>query len=129
MTSQSLVWLLLGCWALAAVAAVFKLALDALAADARNAKLPAGWRLSAVRTFIRCGVFFTSLVVFAAIAKTIDETWRLSLKLFSYDLTAYGGSVKQAVLCLGVFICLAMINRLLDRLLDKLLPNGPAKPQ
>jgi hypothetical protein len=67
-------------------------------------------------------------VVFAAIAQTIEEIWDLSLKLFSYDLTAYSGSVKQAVLSVGVFICLAMINRLLDRLLDKLLPNGPGQP-
>jgi hypothetical protein len=106
--------------------AVIKLSLDALAADARNAKLPAGWLLSAVRTFVRCSFFFTSLLVFAAIAKTIDETWDLSLKPFSYDLTAYSGSVKEAVLSVGVFICLAMINRLLDGFLDKLLPNSPA---
>jgi hypothetical protein len=69
---------------------------------------------------------FTSLVVFAAIARTIDEIWDLRLEPFSYDLTAYSGSVKQAVLSVGVFICLAMINRLLVRQLDKLLPNGPA---
>jgi hypothetical protein len=126
MTSQSLFWLLLGCWALAVVVTVFKLAFDVLAADARGARLPARWLASAGRTFVRCGVMFTSLVVFAAIAKTIDENWDLSLKPFSYDLTAYSGSVKQAVLSVGVFICLMMINRFLDRLLDKVLPNGPA---
>jgi hypothetical protein len=122
MTSQLLFWLLAGCWALAVVVTVFKLAFDVLAADSRGARLPAGWLLSAVRTFVRCGVFFTSLVVFAAIANTIDEIWDLSLKPFSYDLTEYSGSVKRALLSVGVFICLKMINRLLDRLLDKLLP-------
>jgi hypothetical protein len=126
MTSQSLFWLLLGSWALAVVVTVFKLAFDVLAADARGAKLPAGSLRSAVRTCVRCGVMFTSLVVFAAIAKTIDEIWDLSLKPFSYDLTAYSGSVKQAVLSVGVFICLMMVNWLLDRFLDKLLPDGQA---
>jgi hypothetical protein len=126
MTSQSLFWLLLGCWALAVVVTVFKLAFDVLAADAHGARLSAGWLASAGRTFVRCGVMFTSLVVFAAIAKTIDETWDLSLRPFSYDLTAYSASVKQAVLSVGVFICLMMINRLLDRFWDKLLPDGQA---
>jgi hypothetical protein len=61
-------------------------------------------------------------MVFGAIAKAIDEIWDLSLEPFSYDLTAYSGSVKRAVLSAGVFVCLVMINRLLD----KLLPDGPA---
>jgi hypothetical protein len=69
---------------------------------------------------------FTSLAVVAAIANSIEATWDLSLKHFSYDLTAYSRSVKLAVLGIAVFICLAMINRLLSRLLDKLLPKGPA---
>jgi hypothetical protein len=126
MTSQVLLRLLLGCWALAVVAALIKLAFDVLAADARGAKLPARWPLSVVRNCVHCGVVFMSIVVFAAIFKTIDEIWDLSLRPFSYDLTAYNESVKQAVLSIGCFICLMAVNRQIERLLDRLLPNGPA---
>jgi hypothetical protein len=65
-------------------------------------------------------------MVFSAIAKAIDEIWDLSLEPFSYDLTAYSGSVKRAVLSAGVFVGLVMINRLLDTLLNRPLPNVPA---
>jgi hypothetical protein len=127
MTSHQLFWLLLACWPLAAVAAVIKWALDALAADARNAKLPAGSLLSAVRTFIYCGAMFTHGVVFLAIAKTIDDIWDVNLKPFSFGLTGHNGSPKEAVISVGVCICLAMIHRLVERLLDKLLPIQPRR--
>jgi len=126
MTLQVLPWLLLGAWALAVVVAVIKLAFDVLAADARGARLPPGSLLSAVRTCVRCGVIFTSVVVFATIFETINRIWDLSLKPFSHDLTAYSGVVKKAILGIGCWICIVMVVRLLDRLLDKLLPNGPA---
>jgi len=126
MTLQVLPWLLLGAWALAVVVAVIKLAFDVLAADARGARLPPGSLLSAVRTCVRCGVIFTSVVVFATIFETINKIWDLSFKPFSYDLTAYSGFVKKAVLTAVLWIFFIMVVRLLDRLLDKLLPNGPA---
>jgi hypothetical protein len=126
MTSPSHVWLFPSCWALAVVVAAFKLLFDVLAADARNAKLPAGSLLATVRTFVHCGVMATSTLVVGAIAKAIDEIWDLSLEPLSYDLAADGESVKRVVLGAGVFICLAMMNKRVERLLDRLLPNAPA---
>ena len=126
MTSQLLFWLLLGCWALAAAVALIKLIFDVLAADARGATLPARSLLSAVRTCVSAGFVFTNVMVLAVIFKIIDETWDFSFKPFSYDLTAYSGSVKQVVLSAGLFICFVIINRLLDRLLEKLFPDVPA---
>ena len=128
MTSQPLLWLLPGCWALAVVLALVKLTFDVLAADARGAGLSVQLLRSAVRTCVSCGAVFSCVAVFSAIFKTIDETWDLSLTPFSCDLTAYGGFVKRAVLGAGFFICLTIAHRLLDRLLDRLLPNGPAEP-
>jgi hypothetical protein len=126
MTSQSFFWLLLGGWAVALIVALIKLAFDALAADARGARLPARSLLSAVRTFVKCGAVVTGVVAFSMIIETINETWELSFKLFSYDLTAYSGSVKRVVLIAGVWIGSTIVVQLADRLFDKLLPDGPA---
>ena len=126
MTLQVVSWLLLGCWALAVFVAVARLAFDVLAADSRGAKLPAGWLPSVVRTCVRCGVVFTIIVVLSTIFKTIDDIWIFSLEPLSYRLTAYSGSVKQAVIAAGFFICFLVANRAVDSLLNKFLPNGPA---
>jgi len=123
---QAFHWLLLGAWALAAVVTAIQFAFDALAADARGARLPARSLLSAVRLFIRCGVIFSTVVVFAAIFDTVDRIWDFSFKPLSYDLTAYSGFVKKALLGAVLWIGFIMVVRLLDRLLDRFLPNGPA---
>jgi len=126
MTSQVLFWLLLGCWALAVFVAVARLAFDVLAADSHGARLPAGSLPSAVRSCLRCGVVFSIVVVLSTIFKIIDDSWDFSFEPFSYDLTAYSGSVKRAVIGAGFFICFLVVNSLVNRLLDKFLPNDPA---
>ena len=126
MPLQVIFWLVLGGWAIAAVLGLMKLAFAALAADARGAKLPARSLLPALRNPILFGVMATSVVVFSAMFHAINKTWHLSFTLFSYDLTAYNGSVKQAVLVAGVWICSAIVFTLVDTLLDKFLPTEPA---
>ena len=126
MTSQLLFWLLLGCWALAVIVAVARLAFDVLAADAHGARLPAGSLPSAARSCLRCGVVFSIVVVLSTIFKTIDDSWDFSFEPFSYDLTAYSGSVKQAVIGAGFFICFLVSYSLINRILHKFLPNDPA---
>jgi hypothetical protein len=125
MTSQLLFWLLLGCWALAVFVAVARLAFDVLVADSHGAKLPAGSLSSAVRSGLRCGVVFSIVVVLSTIFKTIDDIWDFSFEPFSYDLTAYSGSVKQAVIGAGFLICFLVVNSLVNRLVDKFLSNDP----
>jgi len=128
MTLQVVFWLLLGGWVFAAVLGLIQLAFAVLAADARGVRLPARSTLPALRTCLRFGAMVTSVVVFSAIFQTINETWDLSLKPFSYDLTAYSGSVKQVVLVAGVWICSTIAFTFVERRLDKLLPNGPDQP-
>jgi hypothetical protein len=60
------------------------------------------------------------------IFETINETWDLNFTLFSYDLTAYSGSVKRVVLIAGVWIGSAIVFQLADRFLEKYLPNDLA---
>jgi hypothetical protein len=107
MTSQLLFWSLLGCWALAVVAAAF----DVLVADARGARLSAQSLLSAVRICVRYGVVLTSGVIFGTMFETINKIWDLSFKPFSYGVG---------------LICFIMVISLVGRLLDRLLPNDPA---
>ena len=126
MTLQVVSFLILGGWAVAAVLAVIQLAFDALAADARGARLPARSLLPVLRNPARFGFMFTSVVVSSAIFQAINETWDLSFTLFSYDLAPYSGSVKRAVLVGGVWICSMIAFKLVDRLLDKIWPNEPA---
>jgi hypothetical protein len=126
MTLQVVFWVVLGGWAVAAVLGLIQVAFAVLAADAPGAGLPARSLLPALRNPVRFGVMFTSVVVFYAIFRAINETWDLSFTLFSYDLTAYSGTVKQAVLVAGVWICSAIAFKFVDRLLDQLLPNEPA---
>ena len=128
MTPQSFFWLLPFCWALAVVVTAFKFACDVLAADARGAGLPPGSLLSAARNGIRCGAIFTIILGWAVIFDTIDKTWALSLRPFSYDLTAYSGLVKKTVITVGCWMGFIMAIRLLDGLLERLLPDGPANP-
>jgi len=126
MTSLWFFCLLLGPWALAVVVTAIKLAFDALAADARNAKLPPGSLRSAGRDCIHYGVIFTGFAVSTMIFKTIDGMWHFSLKPLSHDLAAYSGFVKKVVLGAGSSMCFVLIVALLTGLLDKLFPNGPA---
>jgi len=126
MTSQPLFWLLLGCWALAVFVAIAGLAFDVLAAESHGARLPAGSIPSAVRSCLRCGVVFSIIVVLSTVFKTIDDIWDFSFEPFSYDLTAYSGSVKQVVIGAGFFICFLVTYSLVNRLLHKFLPDDPA---
>jgi hypothetical protein len=126
MTLQVVFWLVLGGWAVAAVLVLIQLAYDALAADARDARPAARSLLAGLRNPVRFGVIATSVVVFSAIFRAINETWNLSFRLFSYDLTAYSGSVKEVALIAGVWICSAIVFTFVDRLLDRLLPNDAA---
>ncbi len=119
-------WLILGSWAAAAVVGLIQLAFAALAADARGARLPARSLLPALRNPIRFGVICTSVVAFSAIFQAINVTWDLGFKPLSYDLSAYGGTFKTVVLVAGVWVCSTIVFKFVDRLLDKLLPNGPA---
>jgi hypothetical protein len=123
MTSLLLFRLLLA-WAVAGVLALTKLAFDALAADARGARLPTRSLRSAVRRCVRCGVALSMPAVFFPIFGTIN--WAISFKPFSYEITAYSGFAEQVVLGVGFWIYFVMAITLVDRLLDKLLPNGPA---
>jgi hypothetical protein len=123
---QVVFWLILGGWAAAAVLGLLQLAFAALAADARGARLPARSMLPALRNPVRFGVIATSVVVFYAIFQAINATWDLNFKLFSRDLAAYSGSIKEAVLVAGVWICSAIAFSFVDRLLDRLLPNDAA---
>lgn len=125
MTSR-LLFLFLLAWAVAAVVALTRLGFDVLAADARGVRLPAQSFRSAVRTCVRCGVAFSLPAVFFTIFGTVEESWDVGFKPFSYDLTPYSGFVKRGVLCAVFGICFVMAMSLADRLLDKLLPNGPA---
>jgi hypothetical protein len=129
MTSQSLFWLLgllLAPWALAVVVTLVKWSFDALAADARNAKLPPGTLRSAGRDCIHYGIIFTSFAVSTMIFKTIDGMWHFTLKPFSSDLTAYSELVKKVVLGVGCSMCFVLIVALLSGLLDRLLPDASA---
>jgi hypothetical protein len=129
MTLQSLFWLLgllLAPWALAVVVTVVKWSFDALAADARNARLAPGSLRSAGRDCIHYGVIFTSFAVSTMIFMTIDGMWHFSLKPFSHDLAAYSGLVKKVILGTGSSMCFVLIVALLSGLLDRLLPDAPA---
>ncbi len=126
MPSRVVFWLILGAWAPAAVVGLIQLAFAALAADARGARLPARSLLPALRNPIRFGVICTSVVVFSAIFQAINEAWDLGFTPLSYDVRAYSGTVKTVVLVAGVWICSAIVFKLVDRRLDKLLPNEPA---
>jgi hypothetical protein len=128
MTLQVVFWLILGGWAVAAVLGLIQLAFAALAADARGIRLPARSLPAALRNPVRFGVIFTSVAVFSAIFQAINESWDLSFKLFSYDLTAYSGSVKEAVLVAGVWICSAIVFTFVDRFLDRRLPPADRTP-
>jgi hypothetical protein len=121
MTLQVAFFLILGGWAVAAVLGLIQLAFDALAADARGARLPARSLLQSLRNPIRLGVLCTSVVVFALIFETINETWHLSFKLFFHS-----GSVKRFVFVAGVWIGSMIVMSYFDRLLDRLLPHDPA---
>jgi hypothetical protein len=128
MTLQVVFWLIVAGWAVAAVLSLIQLAFGVLAADARGARLSTRSLLPALRNPVRFGVVCTSVVVFSAIFQAINETWDLSFKPFSYDLTAYSGTAKQVVLVAGVWMCSAIVFTFVDRLLDKILPNGPDQP-
>jgi hypothetical protein len=126
MTLQVVFWLILGAWAVAAALGLIQSAFATLAADARGARLPARSLLAALRDPIRFGVIATSVVVFYAIFQAINETWDLSFRPFSYDLTAYSGKVKEGVVVAGVWICSTIVFTFVDRILNRLLP--PADP-
>src|SRR5215475_1529147 len=109
MTLLVVFWLILGGWAIAAVLALIKLAFAALAADARGARLAARSLLAVLRNPILFGVMATSVVLFTAMFRAINKMWHLGFTLFSYDLTAYNGPIKHAVLVAGVWICSAIV--------------------
>jgi len=120
MILQVLLWRIVGCWIVAAVAA----ALDVWRASARDG-MPAPSFGSGVRICIRYGVVLTIGMIFVAGFDSVDKVWDFRLKTFSYDLGAYSGYVRQAVL-LGFAICFMVVSSLAGRLLDKLVPNDLA---
>jgi hypothetical protein len=120
MILQVLFWRILGCWVLAAVVAV----LEVLPAYARGA-MPAPSLLSAARTCVRYGVVLTVGIVFVGMFESIDRIWDFRVKPFSYDLTAYSGYVRQAVL-FGFWICFMLVTSSVFRLLNRFVPNDRA---
>ena len=120
MTPQVLFWRILGCWILAAVVA----AAEVLPAYGRGAA-PVQSVVSAARRCIRYGVFLTVGIIFATTFERVDKTWDFHLKPFSYDLAAYNGYVRQAVL-VGFWIGFMMVISPVVRLLDRFVPNERA---
>ncbi len=116
-------WLSLCGWALAAVLALIQLAFAVLSAGARGAALSAGSLLPALRTCVRLGVIFSSVIIFSMIFQTHNVTLDLSVENFSFDLTAKTGSfVEQLVRFAAVWICSAIVFNLVQRLLDTIMP-------
>lgn len=117
MTLHVLFWRIIGCWILAAVVAI----LEVLPAYARGARL-APSLLSAARTCIRYGIVLTVGIIFATTFESVDKNWDFHLKPLSYDLAAYSGYVRQAVL-FGFWIGFMMVISPVVRLLDRFVPR------
>jgi hypothetical protein len=120
MTLQVLCWRILSCWILAAVVA----AAEVLPAYGRGAA-PVPSVVSAARRCIRYGVVLTVGIIFTATFERVEKVWDFHLKLFSYDLAAYSGYVRQAVL-FGFWIGFTIVISPVVRLLDRFVPNDRA---
>lgn len=120
MTLHVLFWRIMGCWILAAVVA----AAEVLPAYGHGAT-PVQSVVSAARRCIRYGVVLTVGIIFASTFERVDEMWDFHLKPFSYDLAAYSGYVRQAVL-VGFWIGFMIVISPVVRLLDRFVPNDQA---
>jgi len=120
MTLQVLLWRIFGCWILAAVVA----AAEVLPAYGRGAT-PGQSVVSAARRCIRYGVVLTVGIIIATTFERVDKTSDFHLKPFSWDLAAYDGYVRQAVL-LGFWIGFMVVIGPVVRLLDRFVPNDRA---
>jgi hypothetical protein len=117
MIVQVLLGRILGCWLLAAVVA----AAEVLPAYGRGAA-PVHTVVSAARRCIRYGVVLTVGIIFATTFDRVDKIWDFHLKPFSYDLAAYSGYVRQAVLVgfwIGFMIVIGPVVRVLDRFVPR----------
>jgi hypothetical protein len=117
MILQVLFGRILGCWILAAVVA----AAEVLPAYGRGAA-PVQSVVSAARRCIRYGVVLTVGIIFATTFESVDKNWDFHLELLSYDLAAYSGYVRQAVL-FGFWIGFMMVISPIVRLLDRFVPR------
>jgi hypothetical protein len=117
MTLQVLFWRIVGCWIVAAVVA----AAEVLPAYGRGAA-PVQSVVSAARRCIRYGVVLTVGIIFATTFEHVDKMWDFHLKPFSWDLAAYSGYLRQAVL-VGFWIGFMAVISPVVRLLDRFVPN------